>query len=196
MSNFALTQQAQENGASQLDPDGTLGLFYNRAVLNEKRSESEGRPVYESVPYIKMKFPGDGKKVVERAVRDVDQKRFPRAWMAFEAGEAGPTDGTPIESFPLLTVTQVATMKHLGIVTIEQLAHVADNNLKQLGIGGQQLRDRAKTWLQGSEAEMRVVREELVELRAELDLMRSENEALKQEMRAPRKAKKAEAEIA
>lgn len=183
--NYAMTAAAEEAGASEVGPDGTKGLFYRRPVLNEAQSQVEGRPIFDVVPYLKMRFPGEGKSVVDRKVRDGDRNRFPRAWAAFEAGLAGLTSGTPIETMPLLGMDQVATLKYLGIITAEQLAEVPDSKLSQLGSSGQALRDRAKAWLQGDTAEVKTIRKQLLESNKRVDLLEAEISVLKTLMAKP-----------
>jgi hypothetical protein len=140
---------SQTRGASGHDGEGCLAVFYTRPVLDKKQTELEGRPIYNSVPFCQIRIPGDKNAVVDARVTDIHKRRWPAAWAAYEAKRTGMVDGTPIEHFPLLDVTQVATLKHCGIFSIEQLASVSDGNLKALGPDGMKMRDRAQQHLQG-----------------------------------------------
>lgn len=190
---YAITDQAERAGASEVARDGVLGLFYNRPIMDEVATRTEGRPVFVATPYCKMRFPGEAKKVVDKPAKEEHQHRFPAAWKAFNEGLAGPTGGTPIESYHLLAMTQVAALKHLGIVTVEQLAEVSDGNLNQLGVGGREIRERARAWLKGADAELKTTRQLLVEMEHKLEHLASENQALRSELTKPAKAEKAAA---
>lgn len=140
---------AQKTGASGHDGDGCLAVFYTRPVLDSKETELQGRPIYHSMPFVQIRIPADPRSVVDERVNEDHKKRWPAAWAKYEGKETGLVDGTPIDQFPLLTVTDVATLKHCGIFTVEQLANVSDGNLGNLGPGGLKLRERAAQYLKG-----------------------------------------------
>ena len=47
--------------------------FYQNSVYQSFRSEKEGRPIYEPVDFIEIRFPGDDKQIVDRAVKPEDK---------------------------------------------------------------------------------------------------------------------------
>lgn len=154
--------EAQSKGASQAD-GSVHAMFYTRAVPDKKATENEGRAVFNNVPYVEIRIAGQPKNVVDRAVTDEDKKRFPRAWAAYEAGQQGVTEGTPIEHWPYLQQSQVAELRAAGVRTIEQLAEVSDGDLGKLGHGGRKLRERAQQHLKGADETERQLREQLAE---------------------------------
>lgn len=153
--------EAQSRGAAGHDGEGCLACFYTRAVPDTKETEIQGRPIFNSVPFVEIRLPGDKNAVVNERVNEEHKRRWPAAWAAYEEKRTGLVDGTPIEEFPLLDVTQVATLRHCGIRSIEQLAAVSDGNLPQLGPDGRKLRERAKQHLQGPKQTEKDLREKI-----------------------------------
>lgn len=119
--------------------------FRMEPILMGHKSEEAGRPIYEERPFIRIMFPGDKTKTVDREVTDHDKLRFARRWDAFEKGAAMPVTGTPLEQWPMLSRTQVLELKGLNIMTVEQLADMPDSGLTFLG--GLELRSKASVWL-------------------------------------------------
>lgn len=189
---FAYAETADLHGASEIvkTKDGsTLGVFYMRPVLNEPQSQIEGRPIFEATPYCKIRGSGDRKTIIDRPARAVDRERFPNAWRAFEAGQSGPVEGTPIEMMPLLSQTQIATLKHIGIATVEQLGEIGNDQLPKLGPGGDVLRDRAKAWLKGDAAETKMLRSQVLSMGKQIEQLSAKLDAREQHANRPTEGK-------
>lgn len=128
--------------------DGLYVEFENIPIQNMSRTETEGRPIFEEVPYIKIMFPGDKTKQVHKPVNDQYKARFPRQWAAFEAQESQVVSGTPITEWAPLTKSQSAEFKAMNIHTVEALAALPDTALTWLG--SRSYRDKAVAWLAGA----------------------------------------------
>ena len=102
--------------------------FYNEAIKNATKSLQEGRPIFDSVPFIEILIPGDKNTRVNRKVRDEDKEKYPAAWQRFVTGTApnAAAGGTPIEQWPALGVQEVAEFKAMNIYTVEQVAGLSD----------------------------------------------------------------------
>lgn len=111
-------------------------------------SEQQGRPIFKDVPFITIHFAGDSTKRVVRPVKDEDKERFARQWQQFENQQEQTVSGTPLEQWAMLTKADVASLKAIKIMSVEQLAGVNDSNLATLGLGGRTLRDKAVKWLE------------------------------------------------
>ena len=123
--------------------------FYSDAVEDVGASKREGRPIYRDVVFVRIQIPGDRDlNVIERPAEDKDKARFPRQWERYQRGEAVSTEGTPLEVWPIMTKGLVKMLKAQNIATVEQLANVDDSNLRNLGIGAREMRDRAKAYLE------------------------------------------------
>ena len=124
--------------------------------------ESE-TPVYRSVTYIRKKVP-NSRDVYDQPVKDKDRKRFSEIFAAFDKGEDAPLNGTPLEQWPKLDVTQVETLKAAKIFTVQALAEIHDASLHRLPGGYRGLIVEAQKWLnQGQELkELKAQNEELL----------------------------------
>jgi hypothetical protein len=129
------------------DSEGLIAEFFPHAIQNNHRSSNEGRPIFETHPYVRILIPGDKHSIVERKATDADKLRFQRQWQAFQAGQAPVESGTPIEQWPQLTVSQVAEFKAMHIRTVEHLAGLNDSYIAKLGPGGRELVSKAKAFI-------------------------------------------------
>jgi hypothetical protein len=76
--------------------------------------------------------------------------RFPDQYKCFKANEAQAMSGTPLEELPFLTQAKRSELKALSIYTAEALASLDGNPLKQLGMGGRELKNQALAYLDRS----------------------------------------------
>jgi hypothetical protein len=160
--------------------------FEMHAVHLTHKSELEGRPLYEEREFIRIRFPGDKTREVFREVKRTDDaqspsdmSRFPRQWSAFKAQHAPALQGTPLEQWPPINRAQVAELKGLSIHTVEALAGVPDTTLHNLGMGGRELRDRAKAWLDSAKGGAGIS-----ELLARMAALEADNQALRARVEA------------
>lgn len=173
-------------------------IFRNNATVNEAKTKTEGRPIYDDMEVCDIFFPGNVKERVPtaRALDQADwfedpvtQTKRPRTYMekyapeyqAFKAGNAMLASGTPLEEAPFLTEGKRLELKHgLKIFTVEQLANLDGTGLKAMGIGGRDLKDRAIAYLESAKvgADASLLREELAKRDAQMDEMRKQIAAL------------------
>lgn len=137
-------------GGSPSD-QGVYAEFYTEAVYSEFKSAEQGIPIHEDKVFIRIRQPGDRLNIVERPAKDADKQRFPMQWARFEQNEKQATEGTPLEQWPAMTPAQIATLKAMGIFSVQQMAAVSDGNLDHLGMGSRSLRDRARAYLEAAE---------------------------------------------
>jgi hypothetical protein len=136
--------------------------FFMEAVKNETKSAAEGRPIFDEKPLIRIFTPGSRDVMVTRATPQY-QARFAAQWAKFQQSQEQAVDGTPLEQVPFLTVGQVAELKAINCITLEQLAGMADS-LAQKFMGSHQLRQRAKDFLEVAKSAA-----PMTQLRAELE---------------------------
>lgn len=125
---------------------GLYVVFTMEAIKNGGRSDAEGRPIFDDVPHIKIHVPGDKTTVIHRPVTEEDMVRFEDKWLKFKANMTQAPEGTPIDQWPQITISQVHEFKALGVFTVEQLAGMTDVNAQKF-MGGHELRRRAQTFL-------------------------------------------------
>ena len=163
---LAMKQNAQERGKLVIQ-------FYKRAVQDQQKSDDEGRPIYVERDFIKILTPGDRDNVIDREVwvgrvPACDNMRYPQEYKAFKEGSTETMVGTPLESCPVFSRTQVEELKHLNCRTVEQVASLADGTTQKF-MGLQQIKQRAADWLSAAEGGAAVSR-----LRTENDRLRNE----------------------
>lgn len=111
---------------AQSEDDKRLFIqFFMQAVKNEFESDKQGRAIFNDVAMIRIITPGSRDVMVNKASA-VYQRRFSRQWEQFLKQQEQQVDGTPIEQVPFLTVSQVAELKYLNCLTLEQLAGMSD----------------------------------------------------------------------
>lgn len=107
--------------------------------LNQRKTDQEGRAVYDRALYAHVRNPGQTDSVThEVKFRDLEKlevdpnsqifKRFPNQIKAFLSNELVPAEGTPLEMWPVLSPDQVANLHVLGIRTVEELASLKNND--------------------------------------------------------------------
>lgn len=160
------------------DDSGLFVRFYSDAILNQQKSDAEGRPMYDQVEMCEVHFPADNTKV--RIARATDGNppyylRFPAQYAAFKKQEEVVQDGTPIEHWPPITKAQALELKAMNIHTVEMLAATADVNLKWMG--ARQLRENAKVWLSEADAGKESIRlnNEIEALKMQIEAMSNQN---------------------
>src|SRR4051812_12241060 len=180
------------------DPDASLlVLFRNFAVKNDSKSALEGRPIYDDAEVCEIRFPGrrDWQPFLATAVSHwaVDPEtggqmkvtyaeRFARQYQQFKAHTAQTKSGTPIAHAPFLTEGRRAELRALNIYTVETLAAIDGQELKNLGQGGRDLKNRAMEFI----AEAKTQAPSL-QMQAELDALRARNQVLEDDMAAVKK---------
>jgi hypothetical protein len=159
---------AEAQGSAGHDKDRCIGIFFDRAVVDKRESEKQGRQVHVNAAYCQILIPGcQNARVVERAGAE-HRARFPAAWAAYEAKRQGLADGTPLEMWAYLTPAQVANLKVSGVFSVEHLAAVSDGNLPNIGMGAMDLRDRARQFLQASSETEQELRETIADQAARI----------------------------
>lgn len=148
--------------------DKMLVRFYSEAVEDVGASKREGRPICNEVVFVEIIAPGQaGKQEFVAPATAEHKQRFPRQWARFEAGEKAVTEGTPVEMWPIVSRSFAKQLKMSGFHTVDEIANVNDNDLKALGPGGREVRDRAKAFL--DEAGRNALNDRLLRERKEQD---------------------------
>lgn len=157
------------DGADQIygGPDGTALRFYTEPTKNNFQSEKNGRPIFDTSLMCEVMVPGSrestpkfevervyceeagmdpaGNRLVERTQKYTQYQTQIEAYKT-QNGE-GLASGTPISQWPNIDIGTAATLKAMGIYTVEMLAGVQDTHLQNLGTGGRVLRDQALAFI-------------------------------------------------
>lgn len=91
-------------------------------------------------------------EIMEQDVRSDRMKpewrdNYIRLYEKFKAGEELPIDGTPIKGWGVLSPAQQKNIIATGILTVEVLAQANAEGLARIGMGSQDLKNKAQAWL-------------------------------------------------
>lgn len=165
------------------DDSQVFAEFYMNSVYLEGKSKEAGHPIYKDIPFIRMTFPKDMTKRIDRpaviesdGINPTDIERFPKAWEIFQRQNEEVSEGTPLVHWAPLSRSDALTYKGLKIHTVEQLANIPDSNLHNYPLGARQFRDQAIAWLKQAEGG-----KEVVKLQAENESLRADMEILRKQ---------------
>lgn len=177
------------------NPANLVVTFRTQTIPNEAESRLKGRPIFTDMEVCEIRFPGDKQKVAvfpahevePNATRLAGDERFPYAgfaagtqityamlyndqYRAFKNGTTQAQSGTPVEELAFLTQAKRRELKALNVHTAEALAALDGNNLKQIGPGGRELKDKARLYLDNAAgtADVTALVDEVSALRAQL----------------------------
>ena len=119
--------------------------FYNDAVIDQGRSDAEGRKIYRDMEMCEVRFPGDNTRTFVAPAHDPvfmhrpkfgdpDEgkgflscaERYADAYKAWKAKGESTVAGTPLAHAPFLTPAKVRELEALNVMTVEQLADLAN----------------------------------------------------------------------
>ena len=152
-------------------PDGTILRFFYDTAKNEAASAAEGRPIFDNVLFVDVITPGQKASTprfeIERiwaeqsikalnlptsSRRSFRYESFREQIEKFKADEtAVDMAGTPLKQWPRIDRALAASLAAVNVYTVEQLAGINDQNLTYIGMGGRELRESARAFLQASD---------------------------------------------
>lgn len=106
-------------------------------------------------PYSKDIFKQKIEPWKESMKLDVQNGRMPEEWMTknleaykrFQNGQEMPIDGIPIKGWGVISPAMQQTLIAMNVLTVEDLAAMNDEGIKRIGMGGTDLKVKAKAWL-------------------------------------------------
>ena len=136
--------------------------FHRVAVENVKQSEEQGRYVAVDVDFVHL-TPNYSKDVMKFKIptwianmkNDMANNRLPKEWYdnylkqyeAWKNGQELPLNGIPIKGWGVISPAIQETLIHMNIKTVEDAALMNDEAIKRIGMGGLDVKTKAKTWL-------------------------------------------------
>jgi hypothetical protein len=171
-------------------------IFKMNSTLNPAKSKTAGRPIYDDMEICEIRTAGDRNSVKVFPAHEVSHHdetaeggsgepvtyamRFPEQYKRFKDGTTQSQTGTPLEELPFLTQGKRYELKALNVHTAEALASLDGNPLKQLGIGGRELKNQAQAYLDTANKTANVTK-----LASENESLRQQIEAMRRDMAAP-----------
>jgi hypothetical protein len=156
--------------------------FYIHTTKNDVKSREEGRPIFDDMEVVEVRFAGDRNKVsvfpahaICGEAQDEDgnthkityAERWADQYKRFKAKSQQIAAGTPVDELPFLTQAKRSELKALSIYTAEALAALDGQPLKNLGQGGRDMKNQAQAYLDRAAGTADVVK-----MAAEIDDLR------------------------
>lgn len=180
--------------AGAANPDSALWVeFRHDKIMDEFRSQQEGKPVYRWCDFVKIMVPGNNLSIIDRVATDADKARFPLHWARYQQSKETPVDviGTPIDQWTLIGRDQAESLRYNKFFTVESIANASDGALSRLGMAAGldpfTLRTRAQAYLQAAktgadaasrEDELRKRDEQIAKQQAQIEAMQAQMQAL------------------
>lgn len=136
---------------------------FERTVKEDKKASTEaGHFVGRDVDVVKVTPPDSKDIFIQNAAdwfqqREVDVQggRFPPDWLrkfreqyeAWKQGQELPPDGTPIKGWDVISPAQRETLIAMHVLTVEDAAELKEDELRRVGMGGVEIRNKARAWL-------------------------------------------------
>ena len=178
------------------DPDSILiPTFRNHAVPNDAKSAEAGRPIYDDVEVVDLRRAGSRDFSTHPAtgfshwtidprtggqIKVTYAERFRHQYQQYKAMAQQTVSGTPLDHAPFMTEGERASMRALNLYTVEQLAAIDGQELKNLGPGGRELKNQAVEFIEQTKAKA----PETTQLAAELEALRARNAVLQEDVDA------------
>jgi hypothetical protein len=157
-------------------------VFKIHTTKNEAKSREAGRPIFDDMEVVEVRFAGDRNKIsVFPGARHLRRgagrrrqhpqityaERWSEQYKRFKAKGQQIAEGTPVDELPFLTQAKRAELKALSIYTAEALAALDGQPLKNLGQGGRDLKNQAQAYLDNASGSANVTKmaAEIEELR-------------------------------
>lgn len=167
--------------------------FYMGSMEDTAGTQREGRPMYKSVPFVKILVPGDRNTVIDTLAGTTYPRRFPRQWAAFQAQETQEIDGTRLSETPFITRALAEELEYFKVYTVEQLAECSDALAGKLP-RFHELKRKAQTYVQQAKDSAMAMKlaEENTDLKNRIAGLESEIARLSQMFEAAMKPQQAE----
>lgn len=121
--------------------------FLYLPMINNEKSNAEGRPIFDDVEHVRILQPGNKESIVVRPVDDMDRRRFRKQYEDWKADRDRPREGTPLDQWPVLTKGQVEELRYFHVTTVEDLANLSDSNAQKFA-GINMLRRQAQAFVE------------------------------------------------
>jgi len=177
------------------DPDDELVvLFKYQAFPNDAKSLAEGRPIFDDVEVCEIRSGGSKDVKVYNSTdftRWIDDpltrqqrkqtyaERFSHQYRQFKSSAAQTKTGTPLDHAPFLSEGRRAELRAQNVYTVEQLADIEGNELKNLGPGGRDMKNAAMEYI--TETRNSAPNKQMM---AELEALKARNAILEEDMQA------------
>ncbi len=184
--------------------------FYMHTTENPAKSKTAGRPIFDEMEVCEVRMAANKQTVGVFPAHEVFKKisrndgsmeeltyaiAFNEQYRKFKANETQDMSGTPLSEAPFLTAGKRLELTAMNVHTVEALAAVDGQPLKQLGMSGREMKNQAMAYLAkaGDSADVTRIAAENVTMAQQITEMRKQLEELTAAAK-PRSKAKAEPE--
>jgi len=177
---------------NQHTDEALVVLFMHKSYKNDEKSLAEGREIHDDVEICEIRLPGSSAvrhfpatAMSTQWIRDpftgserqiTYAERFKHQYRQFKDQAAQTKTGTPLDYLLSLTEARRAELRAQNIYTVEQLALIDGQELKNLGPEGRNMKNSAMEFIATSKAG--APNQQLV---AELEALRARNAVLEED---------------
>lgn len=179
--------------------------FERVAIEDPVASRAAGHYVAKDVdyalitpPYSKDVFKIKVSQWLVNLKQDVQNDRLPQQWAdqyteayrRWQNGQEIPLNGIPIKGWGVISPAQQETLIRLNILTVEDMAACNDEGVNRIGMGANDLRNKAKAWLAqltdkgGLTVEMAAIKSENAVLKGSVETLTRQVEELMTQVRS------------
>ena len=119
---------------------------------------------------------------------------YKKAYGRYKEGQELPVEGTAIKNWPVATQAQIALLTSLNIRTVEDLATLPDDGIRRIGMGGIDLKNKAKAWLAAANDKGKLT-EEMAALQKKNGLLESNLQAMQEQIEELKKMTKVQSDL-
>ena len=124
---MSFNEAPQDNPFAKPGDDKLFVQFYLGTRKNEQKSMDEGRPVFDTLPMVKILVPGDRNTVIQAKATEEYTTRFPKQWERFTSSQSQEIQGSLLSEVPIVTRGQAEELEYFKVYTVEQLADAPDS---------------------------------------------------------------------
>jgi hypothetical protein len=154
---------------TQQGQGGPYVTFYAKSLNNKPKSLDESKPVFKSIVMLKLQHPGE-RDVLERPATQEDAHRFAAAYRRSCESRQDVPDGIPLAVLFPEHPDIVQALNFHKVWTCEQLAHLQDTALQNLGMGGYEWQKKARRYLEHLKAGSGFAKHEEIIRRQDVEL--------------------------
>lgn len=118
--------------------------FFMGSAQDIEASREAGRPILRDVEMVELSVAGDIRSRPVKKVNDQIRRDFKEEYDAWKKGEDAPLSGKALVEWGFLKPAACETLKHFGILTLQDLAQCTDVMLQNIGPGYREAREQAK----------------------------------------------------
>lgn len=159
--------------------------FFTEAVKDERKSAEIGRPQFDDVEFVRIKFVGDKQNELVAPAHDAGSMRNPETnerltyaqqfykhYEAFQRNAEVRGSGTPLEEIGI-SQARIKELNASNVYTLEGLAGLDGSLLQKLGMGARDMKVKAEEYLAkaNDNAGLNKLMDENADLRARLERM-------------------------